>query len=106
MKEVYAKSVMPCWRGLCTSHLHRPFTIYPWQRYEQFLKLARISGSFFAEEHEKPSIDAEVFGDESFCQRVVEHRLAAVVLPLQLGQLATLLFTAAAAYQLTDRYKA
>ena len=79
----------------------------------------------------KPSIDAEVFGDEMhlaggvivvvtlvgiamtvevgdevFCQRVVEHRLAAVVLLLQFGQLATLLFTAAAAYQLTDRYKA
>ena len=79
----------------------------------------------------KPSVDAEVFGDEphlaggvivvvtlvgiamtvevgdeSFCQRVVEHRLAAVVLLLQLGQLATLLFTTAAAYQLTDRYKA
>ena len=79
----------------------------------------------------KPSIDAEVFGDEThlaggvivvvtlvgiamtvevgdegFCQRVVEHRLAAVVLLLQLGQLATLLFTTAAAYQLTDRYKA
>jgi hypothetical protein len=32
--------------------------------------------------------------------------LAAVVLLLQLGQLATLLFTTAAAYQLTDRYKA
>ena len=79
----------------------------------------------------KPSIDAEVFGDEThmaggvivvvtlvgiamtvevgdkgFCQRVVEHWLAAVVLLLQLGQLATLLFTTAAAYQLTDRYKA
>ena len=45
-------------------------------------------------------------GDKGFCQRVVEHRQAAVVLLLQLGQLATLLFTAAAAYQLTDRYKA
>ena len=77
------------------------------------------------------SIDAEVFGDEphlagsvtvavtlvgiamtvevsdkGFCQRVVEHRLAAVVQLLQLGQLATLLFTTAAAYQLTDRNKA
>ena len=46
MKEVYAKSVMPCWRGLRTTHLHRPLTIYPWQRYEQFLKLARFFGSF------------------------------------------------------------
>ena len=79
----------------------------------------------------KPSVDAEVFGDEthlaggvivvvtlvgiamtvevgdeSFCQRVVEHRLAAVVLLLQLCQLATLLFTTTATYQLTDRYKA
>ena len=65
MKEVYAKSVMPCWRGLCTSHLHRPFTIYPWQSYEQFLKLARISGSFLRRSMKKPSIDAEVFGDET-----------------------------------------
>ena len=79
----------------------------------------------------KPSIDAEVFGDEmhlaggvivvvtlvgiamtvevgdkGFCQRVVEHRLAAVVLLLQLGQLATLLFTTTATYQLTGYYKA
>ena len=79
----------------------------------------------------KPSIDAEVFGDEThlaggvivvvtlvgiamtvevgdegFCQRVVEHRLAAVVLLLQLGQLVTLLFTTATTYQLTGYYKA
>ena len=79
----------------------------------------------------KPSIDAEVFGDEthlaggvivvvtlvgiamtvevgdeSFCQRVVEHRLAAVVLLLQLGQLATLLFTTTAAYQLAGNREA
>lgn len=45
-------------------------------------------------------------GDESFYQRVVEHRLAAVVLLLQLGQLATLLLTAAAAYQLAGNREA
>ena len=45
-------------------------------------------------------------GDKGFCQRVVEHRQAAVVLLLQLGQLATLLFTTTATYQLTGYYKA
>ena len=45
-------------------------------------------------------------GDEGFCQRVVEHRLAAVVLLLQLCQLAALLLTAAAAYQLAGNREA
>ena len=28
VKEVYAKSVMLCGRGLCTTHMHRPITTY------------------------------------------------------------------------------
>ncbi len=45
-------------------------------------------------------------GNKGFCQRVVKHWLVVVVLSLQLCQLAALLFTAAAAYQLTDYHKA
>ena len=52
------------------------------------------------------SSDKLEVGDEGFCQRVVEHRLTTVVLLLQLGQLATLLFTTATTYQLTGYYKA
>jgi hypothetical protein len=45
-------------------------------------------------------------GDKGFCQCIVLHRLAAVVLLLQLGQLAKLLLTTATTYQLTGYYKA
>lgn len=40
-------NVTLCLRGLRTTHIHRPVTTNPLQRYKQFLNLASFSPFFF-----------------------------------------------------------